>query len=190
MKKWKQFLGEAIPILRELFKSVKNPEDILHSLKALSKSLNSSSQTTPCPSPTFSSVQQPSPAYPQMMSDGASPFTFSDNSTNLSMQQFIPHVPGADSYTASTALYPVLAPASGPFSPPIVPVPSFDLSQLSSSSNASQQCQYPSPPTYNPSPHYQSLQYPNPLGYYNQSIAMSDSHTEFGFGNFDENINS
>ena len=183
-------MREATPILLEMFESVENPEDILHSLKALSKLLNSSSQTTPCPPLSFSSVQQPSPAYPQMMSDAASPFTFSDNSTNLSMQQFIPHVPGAGPYTASTALYPVSAPASGPFSPPIVPVPSFDLSQLSLSSNASQQYQYPSRPTYNPSLHYQSSQHPDPFGYYNQSIAMSDSQTEFGFGNFDENINS
>ena len=180
-------MGEAIPVLLEIFESGENPKDIVDSLKALAKRLDSSSQTTPSPSSTFSSVQQPSPAYPQTMSDPVFPFTFANNSTNISMQQFTPHVPGAGYYASSTTPCPLSAPASGNFSPPIVPVPSFDSSQLSLSSNASQQYQYPSPPTYNPSSQYQSMQYANPSGYYNQS--MSDAHTEFGFGNFDENIN-
>src|SRR5947207_8632641 len=74
---------------------------------------------------------------------------------------------------------------TSPVYPQTMSDPSFDPSQLSFSSNATQQYQYPSPPTYNPSQQYQSMQYPTPSGYDNQS--MSDAQTEFGFGNFDEN---
>ena len=187
MKKWKQFLGKATPVLLEMFESAENPEDIVHSLKALSKRLDSSSEITPSSSSIFTSVQPPSPAYPQTMSDPVFPFTFANNSTKISMPQFTPHVPGAGYYTVSTTPYPLSAPASGTFSHPIVPAPSLDPSQSSFSSNATQQYQYPSPPIYNPSPQYQSMQYPNPSDYYNQS--MSEAHTEFDFEIFDENVN-
>ena len=174
MKKWKQFLGKAIPVLLEMFECTENPEEIVHSLKELSKRLDSSSETAPNLSSTF-------PTYPQTMSDPGFPLPFADNSTEVPMTQFSAHVPGAGYYTDSATSGPFSEPASGTFPPPIVP--SFDPSHLSFSSNASQQYQYPGAPPYYTSPQYQSMDYLNPQGYQ----SMSDD--EFGFGNFDENIN-
>jgi len=181
-----------------MFQSGEDHEYILQRLSALCEQFRSSRQTTASPLSTFSPIQHSSPGYPSTIPNpGVFPSPFPNNA-NTTIPQPTP-LPAAPYFPVATPPYPYPAPTPTTFSPPPgnVPAPSFDPSQLSFPSNAGPQYQYAAPPLNDLSQQYQypntfasydqSIQYQDPSGHYNHST--SDAGTEFGFGNFDGNIN-